>query len=484
MKKLLSTVMLASLIVNMLTLLFNVQPVEASETIYIRADGSVEGTTQISSLNNITYMFTGNIYDSIVVERDSIILDGQGYLLQGSGSGYGITLSGRNNVTLKNIEINAFIYGVNLWFSSGNTITNNHASVRVFGSDNNNISGNSFVNNGLYIWDSFGNVVVDNLVNGKPLVYLEDCSDLVIEDAGQVLLFNCNRIRVENLSLSNTDSGVYLWNTNDTIITGNNITNIDGDGVTLYVSSNNIVSGNNIINSDDDGVYLKSASNNTISGNILTGNGHNGISLDISANNNTVSSNSITGSFAGIDCNNSSSCNIFNNNIMMNRRGITFHHAASNNNVFNNNITTHELLGIGVFDGSFNNTIYHNNFINNHQFLLYNAGNNTWDNGCEGNFWSDYAGSDSDGDGIGDTPYDMLGDQDNYPLMNPYWNPSDINHDLIVDIFDVVRAAGAYDSTPSDPEWNPHCDIAEAYGIIDIFDIVTIAMSYGKEYVP
>jgi len=74
--------------------------------------------------------------------------------------------------------------------------------------------------------------------------------------------------------------------------------------------------------------------------------------------------------------------------------------------------------------------------------------------------------------------------QDDFPLMNPYWNPSDINHDLIVDIFDVVRAAGAYDSTPVDLNWNPHCDIAEPYSVIDIFDIVTIAMSYGKEYTP
>jgi hypothetical protein len=49
-----------------------------------------------------------------------------------------------------------------------------------------------------------------------------------------------------------------------------------------------------------------------------------------------------------------------------------------------------------------------------------------------------------------------------------------------VDIFDVVRAAGVYDSTSSSPEWNPHCDIAEAYGIIDIFDIVMIAMSYAR----
>jgi hypothetical protein len=111
------------------------------------------------------------------------------------------------------------------------------------------------------------------------------------------------------------------------------------------------------------------------------------------------------------------------------------------------------------------------------------AGGNTWDNGCEGNYWSSYSGSDLNGDGIGDTNLPGEG-VDNYPLMNLYWNPGDIDHDLGVDIFDLVRCAGAYGSTPSDPNWNPHCDITEPYGIINIFDIVTIAANYGEEYTP
>jgi hypothetical protein len=52
-------------------------------TIYIRADGNVEGTDKIQRNGNI-YVLKGSISGPIIVERDTIVLDGAGYTLQGS----------------------------------------------------------------------------------------------------------------------------------------------------------------------------------------------------------------------------------------------------------------------------------------------------------------------------------------------------------------------------------------------------------------
>ena len=82
-RKTFSGLIFIALLTGILTSTFNIQPVEALGTIYIRADGSIDPpTAPITTTDKVTYTFTGNISshafnDTIVVERNNIIINGQ-----------------------------------------------------------------------------------------------------------------------------------------------------------------------------------------------------------------------------------------------------------------------------------------------------------------------------------------------------------------------------------------------------------------------
>jgi len=104
------------LLTSTLVLALNVRPVRASGTVYIRADGSIDPPmAPIYTANNITYTLTGNITadaDGIVIERNNIVVDGGGYAVTESGSGNGTTLTNSSNVTVNNMVIEDFTYGI------------------------------------------------------------------------------------------------------------------------------------------------------------------------------------------------------------------------------------------------------------------------------------------------------------------------------------------------------------------------------------
>ena len=153
----------------------------ASETIYIRADGSVEGTDKIQRDGNV-YSFTGNINDSIVVEMDDIVVEGAGYTLRGDGGVAGIRLENRRNVTIKNMQITHFGNGIELIGNGsqnntiiGNNITDNgHETYGngiwvAFGSSHNTISGNNITNNweGVFLYMASSNIISENYITGN-----------------------------------------------------------------------------------------------------------------------------------------------------------------------------------------------------------------------------------------------------------------------------------------------------------------------------
>jgi len=128
--------------------------VNALTPIYIRANGDIEGTSQIVTSDDITYSFTDNIQNSIIVEKDNIVLDGAGYSLSGSGAPTGIEIKNRNGIAIKNIEVSAFQNGVAIWYSQGITISastikncNPNAGIYSYSSTNSIITGNTIEHN-------------------------------------------------------------------------------------------------------------------------------------------------------------------------------------------------------------------------------------------------------------------------------------------------------------------------------------------------
>ena len=211
-----------------------------------------------------------------------------------------------------------------------------------------------------------------------------------------------NRITNRNdVWLNNRGNGIHAWNNIGSDIEHNDV--IGGrDGIFMQLGSDNIIDGNTFEHVRF-AVHYMYSKRGSVTNNISVGN-HIGYALMYSDQLKVVGNVSVKDRDQGLMLNSAHKGDIENNYVYGSSGKCLFMYLALQNRLTNNRF---EACDIGVHvTGSDGNVIADNAFIDNHVQMRY-AGTKAyeWSDRGRGNYWSDNAAFDLDGDGIADTAY-------------------------------------------------------------------------------
>lgn len=400
-------------------LTFNLAPVLGTDTttITINPDGSIDPpTTLISTSDNRTYYLTANVslagYASgnpfCLLERSDIVIDGNGYEIQGTGENVGFLSAGAYesgfytfNVTFRNLIMKSV--GTCIDFTAeyvrGATVTHCYFSTPwrldlgywqgITG--DNNVSDNEFMGYGwLGGWEMQNSIIARNIFSNASagstsFIDLTNAPNSAIyenEGAVDISLSNCPNSIVSNNTLANptgdpSAGAIGVGSSENVTVSGNTITGY-AYGASIGNSPRCLVSDNRFSN-------------------MKTGyNGGTSISVASGCTGSLISGNFQTDGFIGIEI--ASNCTVTDNVISNNKFGVRI-----------------SCYGDWPYISWPYAKIYHNHFLNNTVQAQWGLGGlseypsnvTTWDNGYPsgGNYWSDYVGVDWNHDGFGDSPY-------------------------------------------------------------------------------
>jgi len=249
----------------------------------------------------------------------------------------------------------------------------------------------------------------ENVVVNKSLSLVGENVDTTIIDGNPPegyripIKIQCDNVSVSGFKLLYGYAGITVGEVKFCSISGNRIAS-NQHGILLVGTSFSNVTENYFEQIRlSSAIQLSYSNYNLVAGNYID-NCTEGIQVWQYSTNNTVTENTIT------DCDD-----------------VAIRLQYADNNTIARNEVSNSGLGTSIYVAN-NNTITKNNYISNieqfpsgeWEWYAKTFGYNGSQNIINQNYFSDYNGTDADGDGIGDTPY-VINDenQDKFPLMNP-----------------------------------------------------------------
>jgi len=278
---------------------------------------------------------------------------------------------------------------------------------------------------GLWIQEANDVVVADNLITGK--------RELLSAQRGNgIQLYNTTGARILDNHVSFTRDGIYVDVSHHAVFRGNKMHDLRYG--THYMNSYYNLWEYNETYRNRGGLALMEVRDQVVRNNIAWGNTDHGIMLR------TIQDSVVE-----------------NNIVAGNGKGFFVYDAEYN--TLRGNLVIDNRIGVHLSAGSYRNLVDGNDFIHNQEQIRYVASRDVLWGSNQNNYWSNYAGWDRDGDGLGDIRYSASDVVDRlvwkYPHVKLMLNsPAVQTLRLIARQFPLLRAPSVLDNHPRMRPWH------------------------------